>query len=121
MAQAAETPHFSERSNEADGRPSTEAQSLPASPPPSRPVAVVTRVKLGSSDAARVPRNRALDALYGMAAKSFDACEPFIKGSVALTREVGTRVTQFKEERPLQLIGVISGSAFALGMAVRIW
>jgi ElaB/YqjD/DUF883 family membrane-anchored ribosome-binding protein len=31
------------------------------------------------------------------------------------------RVEQFKEERPLQLLGIIAGMAFAAGVAVRVW
>jgi hypothetical protein len=32
-----------------------------------------------------------------------------------------SRIRQFKEERPFQLLAAIAGTAFALGVAVRIW
>ena len=31
------------------------------------------------------------------------------------------RVERFKEDRPLQLLGIIAGMAFAAGVAVRVW
>jgi hypothetical protein len=38
-----------------------------------------------------------------------------------LTTRVGYRAAQIKEEHPLQLLAVIAGTAFVLGIAARIW
>jgi len=38
-----------------------------------------------------------------------------------LTRRVKVRASQIKQERPLQLLAVIAGAAFVLGIVTRVW
>lgn len=42
-------------------------------------------------------------------------------GSVALAKDVRDRTVKMKEENPLALIGGIAGTAFAIGVAARVW
>ena len=119
MAHAAATPQFPRKPNEPEGDPRPETQNLPVAR--NLPVPVVASVKLSSKDATSPLRTSASDFFYDAAAKTVDACASLVESSVEMKREVGRRVGQFKNERPLQFIGVIAGSAFAFGLMVRVW
>jgi hypothetical protein len=60
-------------------------------------------------------------SLQGMTGKLVDVCEDVAKKSAKFSRFAARRLKEFKEERPLQLVGVIAGCAFSLGMLVRVW
>ena len=66
--------------------------------------------KLSIARVYRVARERTSDSFARVMSASHD-----------VTRRAWNRAEQLKRERPLQLLAVVSGSAFALGIAARIW
>jgi cobalamin biosynthesis Mg chelatase CobN len=61
-------------------------------------------------DTFRVTRDRAAEAYSDLSYKSR-----------YLARHLGDSSQQLKEERPLQLLTVIAGAAFVVGVFVRVW
>lgn len=50
-----------------------------------------------------------------------DAYDTSREGSVSFARTVRDRSVRMKQENPMALIGGIAGTAFALGVAARVW
>ena len=71
---------------------------------------VVTDARQSVGHSFRVVRNRAAGAYSDLFYKSR-----------YLARHLGGRAQQLKEERPLQLLAVIAGTAFIAGVFVRVW
>jgi hypothetical protein len=60
-----------------------------------------------------------LDSFYEGLSKAVDLCAPYVQTTSRSVRDFGQKIKTLKEEKPLQFLGVIAGSAFALGMVVR--
>lgn len=125
MAHVADTAHLTQQTTAmraGDSRASrTGMQGPPLSSAPNRPIPITARFRFASADARTAIRRNALDRVYERAANAIEACVPLTHKSVEMTRQAGRRLKAFKDERPLQLIGIIAGSAFTLGVAVRFW
>ena len=63
----------------------------------------------------------ALDRMFEILSGAIDACRPYLQQSSSAARRLAARTKQLKEEKPLQFLGAIAGSAFALGMTIRFW
>lgn len=93
----------------------------PSSFPQNRPVPYTTRMGFASADSLDVIRRHVVDPFYELMSTAIEACVPLAKRSVVVTQQAGRRLKQLKDERPLELVALIAGSAFALGMVVRLW
>jgi hypothetical protein len=74
-----------------------------------------------SADSLDVIRRHVVDPFYELMSTAIEAWVPLAKRSVVVTQQAGRRLKQLKDERPLELVALIAGSGFALGMVVRLW
>jgi len=90
------------------------------------------RVQSSRKERLREARERAADALIstkesiaGVYRQAYTrACDSFIdlaSASHGVVSRARNRAEHIKREHPLQLLAVVTGAAFAIGMAVRIW
>jgi len=61
-----------------------------------------------------------LDPFFARISAAVDACAPYVQASAETARTFGRKIKTLKEEKPLQFLTVIAGSAFALGMVIRL-
>lgn len=68
---------------------------------------------------------RASKTISGVYARARVRVSDTRRGAASRTGEIGSparfRVEKLKEDRPLELLGVIAGIAFAAGVAARVW
>ena len=60
-----------------------------------------------------------LDFLYEGLSVAVETCAPYFQAWAKTARTSGRKIKAFQEEKPFQLLGIIAGSAFALGMVFR--
>jgi hypothetical protein len=92
----------------------------------------VGRIQSSTTEQLRVARAQARNAMistkesfggiYRHAHKrAFDSFTPLTSASRGIASRARNRAQHLKKEHPLQLLAIISGAAFTLGVAVRIW
>ena|SRR5438270_11304785 len=69
-----------------------------------------------------VPTTQSLDKVYRRArARGGVAYQHFSSAARNLARRAQARAAQIKKHQPVQLLAVVTGSAFVLGVIARIW
>jgi hypothetical protein len=86
--------------------PSAETADSSAYGLPSRAESVADRIAI-----ARIRARRAIAS----------ACKQSVGASRRAILGLQSRTRRMKNERPMELLGVVAGSAFVLGMTLRIW
>lgn len=120
MASAAELPKFRPRDTT---DPQAGRQGFPlaaGSSPVSTPVSIGERGRNSSLFHSSLGEGR-LDSIYQSMSDALAACAPYFQASAKRVQKFNTRIREMKEHKPLQLLGVVAGSAFVLGMVVRLW
>jgi hypothetical protein len=66
-------------------------------------------------------RSRPLNIFFASFPVIAEECGSVVQTSIEWARGVGGRVRKVKDEKPVQLLALIAGTAFALGVAARFW
>lgn len=127
MAHAAELPAFPEKNDQDKDLPTVNSPTAvqnPISPSAVQPIAIDEwDESLTGESLYEDPtwlRRSLLDSFYESVSAAVDACAPYFQASAESVRTVGRKIKTLKEEKPLQFLGVIAGTAFALGMVIRL-
>lgn len=137
MAQPAEVPYFPDDRHDIEeqghgdrGKQNFAAATAPhpTTSTPSRELlpehASVTRppadrLYQGSTD--RGPQVTSRDAMNESLSAALERFRPAFERFQRTMRRTRRRVEEVKEEKPLQVIALIAGSMFAMGMVIRFW
>lgn len=151
MAQAAEVPYFPdherEKAGQVEAQQKLEAQNFAAATAPHPTTSTPSRELLPEDSTSTAPRvvsmpvatlpvtgersfeeqasgeagSTTADSVQEALSATMDSLRPMIEHSKETAQRAWERVEEVKEEKPLQLIALIAGSAFALGMVIRFW
>lgn len=137
MALAAEIPHFPDHEPEAQKTPLPELTDASGGFPVSSGQSQMGESWIGESqihlaqpqpsklsDRPRRKRSRTdllLNSFYDGVDNAYQACAPIFRNTSGMVRQLRRRVETTKDARPLQFLAVLAGSAFAAGVAIRLW
>lgn len=72
----------------------------------------ISNIRQGTAATYRNTKAKARAARY---------CSSIVQKSSVLATSIGRRVQRSRKEKPLQIVSVMAGSAFVLGVILRVW
>jgi len=74
-----------------------------------------------AAEAADLARILALNICDRARKRTAERCSRATDKAQAMARQTWTRAGDFKREHPVQLLGILAGTAFLAGVTTRIW